>query len=162
VENKKITLLEVLRWVPVALAVVMLILMFGSDPISDADPLQVEAAVTESLNMENMQKGDNQMIKRLYGLDPSVYECMVLYYPLTNMEAEELLIVKLADLSQAETVEAAIRARIEAQKNSFDGYGLEQYDMLSHHAVVEVRGNYILFVVDAEADAALDAFLDAL
>ena len=44
---------------------------------------------------------------------------------------------------------------------SFEGYGIEQYDLLSN-SIVEVQGNYILFVVHEDAAAAAQAFLKAL
>ena len=153
---------EIARWAAVVAAVVSLVLMFGGDPISDADPAAVQEAVTARLDMTQVLEGDNQMIKRLYGLDPAAYEACVLYYPGTNMVAEELLIVKLTDTAQQEEVSAAIAARLETQKTTFDGYGVEQYDMLTNHAVVEVRGNLVFFAVNANAGAALQAFLDAL
>ena len=153
---------EVARWTAAVLAAVFLFLLFGNDPVSDAALADVERAVTAQIEMGNMLEGDNQMIKRFYGLDPAVFDECVLYYPTTNMQAEELLIIKLADPAQAESVEAAIEARLETQKASFDGYGIEQYDMLTNNAVVEVRGNYVLFVVNAASAQAREAFLGAL
>jgi len=153
---------EIVRWSAAVLAVVFLVVLFGSNPISDAAPAAVESAVTAQIEMTNLLKADNQMVKRLYGLDPAAYESCVLYYPTTNMQAEELLIVKLRDTAQAEEVEEAIQARLQTQKASFDGYGIEQYDMLTNNAAVEVRGNYILFVVCADSAQARQAFLDAL
>lgn len=44
---------------------------------------------------------------------------------------------------------------------SFEGYGVEQYDLLSN-SVVEIQGNYILFVVHENAAATAQAFLKAL
>ena len=153
---------EIARWAAVAAAVVSLVLMFGGDPISDADPAAVRDAVTATLDMSQVIEGDNQMVKRLYGLDPGAYEACILYYPGTNMVAEELLIVKLADTAQQDTVRAAIEARLDTQKTTFDGYGVEQYDMLTNKSVVEIRGNWVLFAVNAKSGDALQAFLDAL
>lgn len=150
------------RWICVAVAVVSLMIMFGGNTVSSADIADVEAAVTAEIDMTNMLSGDNKMIKRFYGLDPAQFESIVLYYPTTNMMAEELLVIKLSDTAQAEAVEAAIAARLETQKASFDGYGIEQYDMLTNNAVVEVRGNFVLFVVNAASAQAREAFLGAL
>ena len=150
------------RWVCAALAVVLLMVMFGGNTMSSADIADVEAAVTAQIDMTNMIPGDNKMIKRFYGLDPAQFESVVLYYPTTNMMAEELLIVKLSDMSQQEQVRAAVEARIATQKNTFEGYGVEQFEMLSNNAVVEVRGNYILFVVNADSAAAQKAFLGVI
>lgn len=158
----KILLLEATRWAVALAAVLSLVLMFRADPISDADPAAVRAAVAEHLEPETVLEADNQMIRRLYGLDPAAFEACILYYPATNMGAEELLLVKLADTAQAESVRAAIDKRLQTQKNTFDGYGIEQYDLLSNHAVIEVRGNWVLFAVDADSDDLRQAFLAAL
>ena len=78
-----------------------------------------------------------------------------------SMGARELLIVKLSDLSQQKSVSDAIQARKQTQMKSFEGYGIEQYDLLSN-SIMEVQGNYILFVVHENAAAAAQAFLKAL
>lgn len=158
----KSSILEIARWAVVLAAVISLFVMFGGNTMSDAEPAAVEAAVTAELDMENMVRGDNQMIKRFYSLDPSAYEECILYYPTTNMMAEELLIIKLSDISQQDAVRAAIEARIDTQKTTFEGYGVEQFELLSSNAVVEIRGNYVLFVVNADSAAARKAFLSVI
>lgn len=155
-------LFEVARWAAVVTAVVFLMISFGGNTVSNADPADVEAAVLEQLDMTNMLKADNQLIKRFYGLDPAAFESCVLYYPTTNMMAEELLIIKLSDVSQQDAVRAAIEQRLETQKTTFEGYGVEQFAMLTENSVIEIRGNYVLFVVNASSAQAQDAFLDAL
>ena len=155
-------LYEIGRWVAVIAGLVILLVLFGGNSVSGADPQEVAQAVTDVIDMENMQLADNQMVKRFYGLDPADYEGCVLYYPNTNMMAEEVLIVKLKDISQQQTVSDAIEARLQTQKNTFEGYGVEQYDLLTNHAVVELRGNYVLFVVSDHAEAARKAFRGAL
>ena len=155
-------LYEIGRWVAVIAGLVILLVLFGGNSVSGADPQEVAQAVTDVIDMENMQLADNQMVKRFYGLDPADYEGCVLYYPNTNMMAEEVLIVKLKDVSQQQTVSDAIEARLQTQKNTFEGYGVEQFDLLTNHAVVELRGNYVLFVVSDHAEAARKAFRGAL
>ena len=158
----KILFLEIARWAVALAAVICLVLMFKADPISDAEPAAVREAVTAQMDLSNVLEADNQMIRRLYGLDIAAYESCILYYPATNMGAEELLIVKLSSPDQAQAVRTAIEARLQTQKNTFDGYGVEQYDLLTNHAVVEVRGNYVLFAVGQTSDQVRQAFLDAL
>lgn len=155
-------LYEIGRWAAVIAGLVILLVLFGGNSVSGADPQEVAQAVTDVIDMENMQLADNQMVKRFYGLDPADYEGCILYYPNTNMMAEEVLIVKLKDISQQQTVSDAIEARLQTQKNTFEGYGVEQFDLLTNHAVVELRGNYVLFVVSDHAEAARKAFRGAL
>ena len=158
----KSTVYELARWICFGAAVMFLIIMFGGNTVSNAKPEDVAAAVVETIDMTNMVEADNQMVKRLYGLDPSSFEGCILYYPTTNMMAEELLIVKLSDMSQQEAVRAAIEARLQTQKNTFEGYGVEQFEMLTNKSVIEIRGNYVLFVVNGACADALQAFLGAL
>ena len=158
----KQTFFEFVRWLAVALALVYLFSMFGGNTASSAKAEDVTAAVTDVLDMSNMVQAENQMIKRLYGIDPASYESCILYYPTTNMGAEELLIVKLSDMSQQDSVRAAAEKRLATQKTTFEGYGVEQFDLLTNHSILEVRGNYILFVVHNSCDDALKAFLKAL
>ena len=160
--NIKTGIFEIARWTAAVLALVCLLTMFGSNKISNADPAEVEAAVVAELDMSAMVKADNQMVKRLYGLDPASFEGCVLYYPNTNMMAEEVLILKLTDTSQQESVRAAIEARVETQKTTFDGYGVEQYALLTENCIIDIRGNFVLFVVNADCDAAQKAFAGAL
>lgn len=160
--NTKAFLFGIARWAAALAAVALLIFRFGGDTLSNADPEAVETAVVAQLDMTDMLRADNQMVKRLYGLDPSAYEGCILYYPTTNMMAEELLIVKLADMDQREAVLAAVQQRLDTQKNTFEGYGVEQFALLSSHCVIEARGNFVLFVVSANDAAARKAFLGAL
>ena len=155
-------LYEIVRWAAVAAAVVLLILLAGGERESDAALDDVTAAVIAQLDTSNVQPADNQMIKRLYGLQPADYEGICLYYPSSNMDAEELLIVKLQDAAQQQSVLDAVERRLQTQKNSFDGYGIEQFDLLENHSVIQAQGNYILFVVSSQSEAAKQAFLDAL
>lgn len=128
---------------------------------SNAEFADVSDAVMASLDLSEMQEADTQMIKRLYGLTPSDYDGVTVWYPTTNMGAEEVLIVKLRDISQQAAVVAAAEARLDTQKNTFDGYGVGQMAQLEK-AQLQVRGNYILFVCNDNVDAAVQAFLDAL
>ena len=158
----KLSFLELARLALVAMTVFLLIFLVGSAPDADVSLGELEAVTAPQLLEGETQKADERMLRRLYGLNPSDYAEIVLYYPASNMGVEELLLVKLKDTAQAETVEAAIAARLAAQKQSFDGYGVEQTALLNNNAVTEVRGNYILFAVGVNAQAIRQAFLDAL
>ena len=153
---------EVIRWVAVAAILGCLLVIFGGNPVSNAVFADVSAAVVPEVDKTNMNEAQNQMVKRLYGLDPVNFEGCTLYYPRTNMDAEELLVIKLKEVSQQAEVEAAIEARLQSQKDVFDGYGVSQTDLLTNYSVIDVRGNYVLFVVSKNCDAAQTAFRDAL
>lgn len=150
-----------LKWLFVAALCVVLYFMLSSSRESNTPFADVKEAVIAAADLSPMAEGDNQTLKRLYGLSASDYENILLYYPTTNMGAEELLLVQLKDVSQQQDVKTAIDNRLDTQKKSFDGYGVDQYAMLEN-AVVEVQGNYILLVVAADPAPVRKAFTGAL
>ena len=153
--------LSFIRYGMLMLLVVFIVALLGADKTSETKIETVEKAVEKEVPLTGMHSVQSQMVKRLYGLNVNDYEGVVLYISDSNMGAEELLIVKLADTSQAEAVESAVQTRIENQENSFEGYGVEQYNLLLEH-VLDVEGNYVFFMVHKEAQKAQKAFLNNL
>lgn len=153
--------LSFIRYGMLMLLVVFIVALLGADKTSETKIETVEKAVEKEVPLTGMHSVQSQMVKRLYGLNVNDYEGVVLYISDSNMGAKELLIVKLADTSQAEAVESAVQTRIENQENSFEGYGVEQYQLLQEH-VLDVEGNYVFFMVHKEAQKAQKAFLNNL
>lgn len=159
--NKAI-LYPCIKGVSILLLLVFIIHLSYGGRISKADFTAVsEAVVAASEDLGSMKEADVQMIKRLYNLTPSDYEGVLLYYPTTNMGAEEIFLIKLKDVSQSAAVQEAIQNRTAAQMASFDGYGLTQYAMLEN-SVTLVEGNYILYVVSPDPEPVRKAFLNAI
>ncbi len=155
-----INIVTVGKWV-IALILAVIIFNHGqTDNLSETSFEDMSAQVIAAADLDSMQSADAQMIRRLYGLDGSTYDGIMLYYPKTNMGAEELLVVKMTDPSQAEGLRAAIEKRLETQINSFEGYGAEQTAMLKN-SVIEIRGNYALFCSAEKPAPVLEAFSKA-
>lgn len=159
--QQKFLILEVAKWIVVILMLIFFIHLTAGSGDSSTPFETVSEAVTKTLDQTNMTPADNQMIKRLYGLDPAQFEGVMCYSPLTNMAAEEVLLIRLASDDQAEAVRAAIEARRDSQMRTFDGYGFEQYAMLEE-SIIEVHGNYILYVSSNDPRTTVKAFTDAL
>ena len=154
---------EIARWVTVAAAVLILATAAGSSSaVSSADPEEVRKAVCSSSDMTRMQPAPNQTVKRFYGIDPSEYEFCVLYFPLTNMDVEELLLVRYTDSAQEPRIREAARARLDAQKNVFESYGVGQMELLNNHAVYLSDSGFAFFMINRKADKAQAAFLNAV
>ena len=163
--NIRLLGLVLLQIACIAGVVLLLRTQMAGQRISDADFETVSAKISEaaeqSADRKLMQPGDNQMIRRLYGLDPEAYDGMLLYYPATNMAAQELLLVRLTDLSQQETVVEAMEQRAQSQRSSFEGYAPEQYSLVENH-VLDVQGNYLLYVTGTEAESIKAVFEESL
>lgn len=118
----------------------------------------MQKAVNKATDVTSMREGDAQMVRRLYGLDSTAFDGVELYYPKTNMGADELILIKMKSVEQGGDVKRALTARKTSQMNVFEGYAPAQYKTLSD-SVVEVRGNYALFVSGKNAEAVKAAFL---
>ena len=159
--KQSVSVLTILRIVMVAALLIFVILLQARDKTSNASLEDVAQSVAGAIDLEGMEESTNQMFRKFYGLNAGDYEGVTLYAPASNMNAEELLIIKLQDSSQAEAVTQAINSRLETQMNSFEGYGVEQYDMLENH-VLDVQGNFILYIVHPDAEKADQAFRSSL
>ena len=150
----------------IKIALVVLLLLFividvKRDAESHSDINTVAAQVAKAADVGKESYAQERMIKRFYSLNPKEYEGAVLYAPKDNMDVNEIFIVKLKDKSQSETVEEAVQKRLETQLKSFEGYGAEQTALLEAHKL-QVKGNYIFFMVGDRAAAAQKAFLKSL
>lgn len=151
-----------IKWIFAILIVVIIVGKFMNNRTSKASFKDVQKAVTKTVEKDDtMLDGDKNMIKRLYGLDPSEYEGVMLKYPSTNMNVNEVLLIKLKNLSQQDAVAEAIEKRLDTQKKNFDGYGTNQFSILKK-SVTDIRGNYILYVVSPKTEPTVKAFEDTL
>ena len=124
----------------IKIALVVLLLGFivfdmRRDPISNAQIDTVEKAVVSVSDFKDAAPSENRMVKRFYGLNPKDYEGAILYAPSDNMDAKELFLIKLTDVSQSDAVQDAIEERLDTQKKSFEGYGAEQTKLLNDHVL---------------------------
>ena len=156
-----LTVVTVMKYVLLAAMTAFLVFQFAGSRVSHTPFQEMEDAVLTAAVRDPMSEGDNQMIRRIYQLDPDAYEGMTLYYPTSSMSVEEIFLVKLKDTSQQETVRQAMEDRVASQISVFEGYAPEQVAMLQR-SVIEVRGNYLLLVVAELPDPVRQAFLKAL
>lgn len=150
----------VIKYILILFLLAFIVSLLSNGEISDADIKDVSKQVVKAYGAKGLSAADNRMVKRLYGINANDYEGVTLYVSDSNMKVEELLIVKLKDVSQSEAVEAAIEGRLDKQLESFEGYGVEQSKLLKDH-VLDVKGNYILYVVDKKAKRRIKLFRKA-
>lgn len=161
--NKAI-LYKMLRWATVLLAVIFLVNLYsdGKEGVTDASFAELNEAVCAQVDTSLMQLAEPERLERFYGVRAEEFANCTLYLPIDSMVyVEELVLIELKDASQKEALLAAIDARLNTQKNTFENYNLYgQYEKLCDHAVIEVRGNFVLFAINC--DAAVKAFLAAV
>lgn len=148
-----------------AIVLVCLIVLVSSnfkvDKDSSAKMETVQNKTIENVKLDGFSQLDNLNIKRFLGLDPSQYEGCVYYKSDDAMSAREFIIVKFKDHSQQDTFQEIIEKRINDQKGIFEGYAPDQAELLKN-AVIDIHGNYALYVVNEDATKMDDQFVKAL
>ncbi|MBQ0001785.1 MAG: DUF4358 domain-containing protein, partial [Clostridiales bacterium] len=143
-----------LLFLRVILVIALLVIMVRTQFAEKNSSVSVETmeakimAVVDAGNM--MEKSTNRMFKKFYGLNAGDYDGVVFYKPVSGMNAEEMVIIRLADNSQAEAAVQAIEQRLASQKNSLEGYGVEQTALLNQ-PVLQSHGNYVFYIVHEKA-----------
>jgi hypothetical protein len=158
---KKLTLYRIIKVILVVIIGIWLFDGLSATRVSHTSFRTMEKTMTKYANTKQTKKGSTQIIRRLYGLDPSDYDGVLLYYPASTMSANEMLVIKLKSVKDQDNVLDSIKTRQQSQENAFKGYGATQTKLLQD-GIIEVRGNYILYVVDSNASSIRDAFVNAL
>ncbi|MCC8141357.1 MAG: DUF4358 domain-containing protein [Lachnospiraceae bacterium] len=145
------------KYVIIGALALFVVFMFLNNRASNMPFADVEQAVESQIDPETMTRADDQTIKRDYGLNAADYDGIMLYVSTFNLNAQEILLVKVEDESQMQDVEDAVDARIESRKNDFDGYIPEQAKLMDD-ALVTIRGDYLFLVISDEAEKYQAAF----
>lgn len=115
--------------------------------------------ISNEFSLDSMAaNSSSKALKRFYGLNLADYSSVTLYTPLSSMDVEELMIIKVENENQIDAVEAAVENRVSKQLESFSGYGVEQVAMLDDY-VFKIKGEYIFYCVGENAELMKDIFI---
>ena len=161
-DKKMQLLLNIAKVVMLVLILVFVVSIYNSvDRDYDALVPDVAAAVFGEEAPAGSQTGTDLEFRDVYGLDTDQYEGMVYYRPVSNMDVTEIVIAKSSSDEALNSLVAAAEERVADQKSVFEGYAPEQYGILQE-AIISKKGNYVFFVVSADADGFYDAMLKAV
>ena len=141
--------------------VVFIFLMLRTDRISEKNISDIQESIVSSINTDKVQVSSSKDLLRNIGLSADDYDGFLYYSPISSMDVDELLIIKLSSIDQAETVEDAIDTRIDSQLNNFQGYGAKQCQLLNN-AIEKTYGNYVFYAVSEDASDLRNVFTDNL
>lgn len=122
---------------------------------------QIENRMSQTVKFDKMEKGDGKSLKRYYKLNINDYDGVTLYTPISTMDVNEMLIIKVKDKSQIESLEDSIDSRINYQLQSFGGYGPEQCALVNNYEL-KTKGDYVFFAVSENAEQLKEAFLNSI
>ena len=156
-KNGKLDIINICKYLMVAALIAYVALLISSEGDNTVDINTIEKNITKAVSVKEMKKGTAQDLKKYYGLNANDYDGTMLYIPDDVMSVNEILVVRVKDESQVESVETAVQDRLATQKKSFEGYGVEQTKLL-RSAIEESKGYYVLLAVSEDADSIEAAF----
>lgn len=156
-KNGRLDMINILKYLMVAalIAYIAFLVMREGDNTVTADA--IEKNITKAVKLDGMKEGTTQDLKKYYGLNANDYDGMMLYIPNDVMSVNEVLVIKVKDESQTESVEKAVENRVDTQEKNFEGYGVEQTKLI-HSAIIDTKGYYVLLAVYKDADQIDTAF----
>ena len=144
-----------------ALIAAIVFFIFLKKKESIADFSYVKTIVENSINSDRMEESTGRFFKKYYGLNSEDFDGVLLYAPVSNMDAEEVLLVKCKTDEQAENLVDIIEERQQTKENTFAGYAPEQYDLCQNY-ILDQQGHYIIFIVSGDAETIDAAFKGSL
>lgn len=156
-KNERFDIINICKYLMVIALIGYVVLLVSGEGSNTVSVDTIETNITNAVSVKGMKKGTAQDLKKYYGLNAGDYDGTMLYIPDDVMSVNEILVVRVKDESQVESVETAAEERLAAQKESFEGYGVEQTRLL-RSAIEESKGYYVLLAVSKDADSIEAAF----
>lgn len=127
-----------------AVVVFLFIIAYQFVKVRDIDFKKLDAELSNTIKMEDFQKGSDLTIRKLYGINRDEFVDFISYAPKTNMQANEILIIQCKP-KLADSVLSRIQSRVDSQSNSFKNYAPDQYKIIAN-SQIKKRGDYVYFI----------------
>jgi translation elongation factor EF-1beta len=118
--------------------------------VKDADMDNLRQSLSQVIDGEHMDVGDGSKLRKLYYISKNEVEDFILYSPKSNMDANEVLILKAKNEVDIEELKVKVEERIKKQADSFKSYRPEEYDIISNR-VLDIKGKYLILIISRES-----------
>lgn len=115
-------------------------------PVAD-----IMAAIEEKvdLGMVNLSKDD--ILERNYDINPEDVAEAEVKMAMMNVKSNELAIIKVKDSSKVEDIKKLVEKRGEDLDKQWSTYLADQHELVKNRKI-KVIGNYVILIIDKEAD----------
>ena len=158
-QNK--TILWVIQAIIIGSILLYIGLLIHHAYVPDVPFSSMAKAIQKSTHKSKLVKGTDKDLLRLYGLNANDLNHYNLQISKESMNVNEILLLQVKNKNQTDTVKQALTNHLDQQKKSYNGYGASQMKLLNH-AILKVRGNYLLFVVFPDVDPIYQAFTKSI
>lgn len=129
---------------------IIMIIFIGLYPILRVKTADMDAIRNDLdkyyTNQDLVEVGDKKRLSNLYYINENEVEDFVSYTPRTNMDVEEVLVLKVNENKNVSEIKEKINKRLQKQGESFKNYRPEKYKVIED-AILEQEGQYLIFIV---------------
>ncbi|EKQ51201.1 MULTISPECIES: DUF4358 domain-containing protein [unclassified Clostridium] len=134
------------------LVVIIFVELFNILQVKDVNIEKIKNDIVQATDVSAMVEDDGSRLKKLYGINKRDVEDFVLYAPKSNMEANEILILKTKSKDDLKSLQAKVNDRVKKQSDSFKNYEQTQYGIISNY-VLEQKEQYLILVISKDSKA---------
>ena len=110
---------------------------------------EINTSILKTADLTNMVQGDVKKLRKLYYINKNEVENFILYAPKTNMDANEVLVLKGKDEESVKILRDKIEARVDKQSDSFASYRPELKEVIDDYELKE-KGQYLYLIISEE------------
>ncbi|WP_346870711.1 DUF4358 domain-containing protein [Clostridium sp. UBA5119] len=137
-------------YILIAAVLIVFIALYQILKVKDADMDSLRNDLSQIINSEHMDVGDSSKLRKLYYISKNEVEDFILYAPKSNMDANEVLILKGKSEEAIEQLKVKVDGRIKKQSDSFNSYRPEEYDIISNR-VLDIKGKYLILIISRDS-----------
>lgn len=98
-------------------------------------------------NLPGMMEVDDTILKDIYGLQPEDVEQYAIAFPMMNVHASEIIMIK-AKAGKEEIVQKALDARMQTLEDTWATYLPDQYELVKKHQTITKDQVFVIIVAE--------------
>jgi len=137
-------------YILIATVLITFISLYQVLKVKDADMDSLRKNLSQVIDDEQMDIGDSSKLRKLYYISKNEVEDYILYAPKSNMDANEVLVLKGKSEEVIQQLKVKVEGRIKKQSDSFNSYRPEEYDIISNR-VLDIKGKYLILIISRDS-----------
>ena len=137
-------------YILIATVLITFIALYQVLKVKDADMDSLRKNLSQVIDDKQMDIGDSSKLRKLYYISKNEVEDFILYAPKSNMDANEVLVLKGKSEEVIQQLKVKVEGRIKKQSDSFNSYRPEEYDIISNR-VLDIKGKYLILIISKDA-----------
>lgn len=138
--------------IEIAIIISLFIGLYPILSVKDADMTAIKNDLEKNINLDSVNIGDEKTLKNIYYININSIDDFVSYAPKSNMDVEEILILKIKKNENISEIKAKVTKRLEKQRGSFKNYSPEKYKIIED-TILEEEGQYLIFIISENSSS---------